>query len=171
MNGNAANGHPQQGAGRGPLQVLVYRLAASDVETGIVDRLAMLEERGAVRALDVAVVTREGEDAFTTEDLALPGDRPSMGTLVPVVLGLEAPEGAQDDTDRAGFGPTDGLAEIDDEIDDDGLLDLTDDLEPGESALVLVLELTWLADLSGAVETAGGELLAEGLIPEGSPDL
>jgi uncharacterized membrane protein len=50
-------------------------------------------------------------------------------------------------------------------LSDDDVLDLAEDIPPGSSALFIVWEDLWAADLGRAVRNAGGEVLIGGRLP------
>jgi hypothetical protein len=141
----------------GPVQVVIFALEEPRFDGAILDQIAALEDEGTVLLLDAAVVVRESEVEFTTYDLEAAGfeDRPLIGTLVGVLLGLS---GAVDASSNGKGDPDLDLSE------GTVMTDLAEVLEVGEAAGVLILEQTWAAGLHGAIRDKGGFILAEALI-------
>jgi uncharacterized membrane protein len=63
------------------------------------------------------------------------------------------------------FDQLDELGDLGDVLSDDDVLALADDIPPGSSALFIVWEDLWAADLGRAVRNAGGEVLIGGRVP------
>jgi hypothetical protein len=99
-----------------------------------------LVDRGLVRVIDLAFVTKE-EDG--TVNAALIADLDHDGTLDLVKFeGASSGILAQDDYDEAGAA-----------------------LQPGASAAILIYENSWAAPFVAAVRGSGAELVASGRIP------
>jgi uncharacterized membrane protein len=142
----------------GPIQIMVFALDEPELDSTILDQIAALEDEGIALLLDAAVVVRESEDEFATYDLEAAGfeDRPLIGTLVGMVLGLTA----ADEVSGNGF-----ASDLDLDLSESTVLtDLAAELQIGEAAGVLVFEQTWAAGLMGAIRDRGGYIIADGLV-------
>jgi dihydroorotase-like cyclic amidohydrolase len=101
--------------------------------------LVDLVERGIIRVLDLAFITK-GEDGS--------------------VAGLEISEVADQVEEMKVFeGASSGL------LSDDDTAEAAEALEPGTSAALLVYENSWAGPFAAAVRRSGGQLVANGRIP------
>ncbi|MGH2983628.1 MAG: DUF6325 family protein [Solirubrobacterales bacterium] len=101
--------------------------------------LVDLVERGIIRVLDLAFITK-GEDGS--------------------VAGLDIAELGQNDEQLRMFeGASSGL------LSDDDTAEAAEALEPGTSAMLLVYENRWAAPLASAARRSGAQLVATGRIP------
>lgn len=124
----------------GPVDYLVVEFPSGQANfTGeIAQELVRLVDAGAIRLIDVVILTKDAEgeiDAIEIEDL---------GELGPLVE-LESE-----------------LAEL---LAAEHLVNLAVAMEPGAVAGVLVYENLWAASFASAVRRAGGRLIADGRIP------
>ena len=123
----------------GPIDYILVEWPVRQPNGEVAPHLVDLVERGLIRILDLALITK-GEDGSVAgielEDL---GDG---------ALELSVFEGASS-----------GL------ISDDDLGEAGNALEPGTSAALLVFENTWAAPFAAAVRRSGGQLVASGRIP------
>ena len=123
----------------GPIDYILVEWPGRQPKGEVAPHLVDLVERGLIRILDLALITK-GEDGSVAgielEDL---GDG---------ALELSVFEGASS-----------GL------ISDDDLGEAGNALEPGTSAALLVFENAWAAPFVSAVRRSGGQLIASGRIP------
>lgn len=124
----------------GPIDYLVVEWPAGKQPSGEgMPHLADLAERGVIRILDLAFMTK-GEDGS--------------------VAGLDLNMLAEQDPQLTIFeGASSGL------IGDDDIAEAGAALEPGASAALLVYENTWAAPLATALRRSGAQLVANGRIP------
>jgi uncharacterized membrane protein len=121
-----------------PVEYIVIDFPGNRFDGSIVPALVDLVDKRTVRILDLVFVKKDGDgsvDCFEFDQLAELGD----------------------------FGALDGDAG--DVLSDDDVLALADDIPPGSSALFIVWEDLWAADLGRAVRNAGGEVLIGGRLP------
>lgn len=125
----------------GPVDYLIVEWPPGKEPTGEgLGMLADLTERGLIRVIDLAFVTKE-EDG-TVRGLAIT-DVDSDGTLDLVQFeGASSGLLGDDDYEEAGAA-----------------------LEPGTSAAILVYENRWAAPFAGALRRSGAQLVASGRIP------
>ncbi len=124
----------------GPVDYLVIEFPAGQANfTGeIAEEVVRLVDAGAIRLIDVVILTKDAEgeiDAIELEDL---GD---LGPLVEAESELAELLAAEE------------------------LLNLAVAMQPGGVAGVLVYENLWAASFGSAVRRAGGRLIADGRIP------
>lgn len=132
MNGNDLNE-------MGPIDYIVVEWPGRQPNGEVAPHLVDLVERGLIRILDLAFVTKD-EDGN--------------------VAGLEISELAGEVAELSVFeGASSGLLS-DEDIDEAGRV-----LEPGTSAALLIFENTWAGPFAAAVRRSGGELVASGRIP------
>jgi hypothetical protein len=123
----------------GPIDYLVVEWPGRQPTGEAAPLLLDLVDRGLIRVLDLAFVTK-GDDGSVT--------RLEISNLGEEVEELKVFEGASS-----------GLL-ADDDVDDAG-----EALDPGTSAALLVYENVWAAPFAAAVRRSGGQLVASGRIP------
>jgi uncharacterized membrane protein len=123
----------------GPIDYIVLEWPGRQPNGEAAPHLVDLVDRGLIRIIDLAFVTK-AEDGS--------------------VAGLELSElGEQVEQFAAFAGASSGL------LGEDDLNEAASALEPGTSAAVLVYENRWAAPLAAALRRSGGELVASGRIP------
>jgi uncharacterized membrane protein len=130
----------------GPIQVLVVGFDRPTFSGEVLAEFTRLRDAGIVRLVDLLVVSRTEEGAFET--LALPeGVEADFGDLAAQVLGQA--ENARKPGAQAA------------EIDANSTWSLTDAIPRGSTAAVALIEHTWAASLTEAIQHAGGTFLDE----------
>ncbi len=119
-----------------PSDLLVIGFAGETVPQSVRDHLDAALQSGVVRLLDLLAVTRDADGAVRLVE---------REELDPRFGDLDVPE--------------QGL------VGEDDVMDAAEDLDPGQTALVVLLEHVWARELTAAVRTEGGELLAAHRIP------
>ena len=119
----------------GPIDYVVLEWPRDVTPTGVVDHIIDLVDRGIVRVLDIAFISKD-------ED----------GNIV-----------ALDVSDHDSFAPFEGASSG--ILADEDLEDAGEALEPGTAAAVLVWENRWAAPLATALRKSGAQLVASGRIP------
>jgi uncharacterized membrane protein len=123
----------------GPIDYVVLEWPGRQPNGEAAPHLVDLVDRGLIRIIDLAFVTKDEDGS---------------------VAGLELNElGEQVEQFAAFAGASSGL------LGDDDLNEAANALEPGTSAAVLVYENRWAAPLAAALRRSGGELVASGRIP------
>lgn len=123
----------------GPVDYLVIEFPGNRMTGEGLPLLVDLVERGIIRILDLAFVTKAADGSVTAMEI---GDFDGDG-----VLDLAVFEGASS-----------GL------LDEGDLTDAGEVLEPGNSAGILVYENVWAAPLARALRRGGAEVVAGGRI-------
>ena len=124
----------------GPIDYVVLEWQGELPATGEVQPLLLdLVDRGIVRILDIAFVTKDPDGSVVALD---------VGDLKQVAAAFADFEGASS-----------GLLGFED------LQEAAAALEPGTSAAVLVWENRWAAPVAAALRRSGGQLVASGRIP------
>jgi Family of unknown function (DUF6325) len=130
----------------GPIQVLVVGFDRPTFSGEVLAEFTRLRDAGIVRLVDLLVVSRTEEGAFET--LALPeGVEADFGDVAARVLG-QAENSAQPAAQTA-------------KVDAASTWSLTDAVPIGGTAAVALIEHTWAASLSEAIQHAGGTFLDE----------
>ena len=134
----------------GPVQVLVVGMDRPTFSGEVLAEFTRLRDAGIVRLVDLLVVSRTEEGAFET--LTLPeGVEADFGDLAARILGQT----------ESSAGPEAEAAEVDPTPDPAPTWSLTDAIPMGSTAAVALIEHTWAAPLSEAIQRAGGTLLDE----------
>ena len=123
----------------GPIDYVLVEWPGKQPTGEAAPHLVDLVERGIIRVLDLAFITK-GEDGS--------------------VAGLEISEVADQVEEMKVFeGASSGL------LSDDDTAEAAEALEPGTSAALLVYENSWAGPFAAAVRRSGGQLVANGRIP------
>jgi hypothetical protein len=124
----------------GPIDYIVMEWQGELPATGEVQSLLLeLVDRGIIRILDIAFVTKGPDGSVAAVD---------VGDLEQVAAAFAVFEGASS-----------GLLGFED------LQEAAAALEPGTSAAVLVWENRWAAPVAAALRRSGGQLVASGRLP------
>jgi hypothetical protein len=123
----------------GPIDYILVEWPGRQPNGEVAPHLVDLVDRGVIRILDLAFVTKDEDGTVAGLELSDLGDGAGE---------LEVFEGASS-----------GL------LGDDDLTEAAAALEPGTSAAILVFENTWAAPFAAAVRRSGGQLVASGRIP------
>jgi hypothetical protein len=134
----------------GPVQVLVVGFDQPRFSGEVLAEFTRLREAGIVRLVDILVVTRTGDSTFEIVEApeGLPAD---LGGLAAEVLGQPADTGLEATKIAEQPAGTEGAA----------TWSLADAIPVGGTAAVALIEHTWAAPLSAAIQRAGGTLLDE----------
>ena len=126
----------------GPVDYMVVGFPAdkANFSGAMVDELKKLMDSGAIRMLDLMMVTKSEDGTVEAAELrdhdeSDVGELRSLEAELSLLLALE-------DVERVGA-----------------------DLEPGSAAAVLVWENTWAGPLGSAIRHSGGQLISTGRIP------
>lgn len=123
----------------GPIDYVLVEWPGRQPTGEAMPHLIDLVDRGLIRILDLALVSK-GEDGS--------------------IAGLEIAELGDAGAEFAAFaGASSGL------LSDDDLAEAGNALEPGTAAALLVYENSWAAPFAAAVRRSGGQLVASGRIP------
>ena len=123
----------------GPIDYIIVEWPGRQPNGEAMPHLIDLVDRGLIRILDLAFITKDAEGS---------------------VAGLEISELGEQAEEFALFaGASSGL------LSDDDMGEAAQALEPGTSAALLVYENSWAAPFATAVRRSGGQLVASGRIP------
>jgi uncharacterized membrane protein len=123
----------------GPIDYLVLEWPGRRPSGEAVPHLVDLIDRGLIRIVDLAFVSKDEDGTVAGLELSELGE-----AVEEFALFAEASSGL---------------------LGDDDLAEAANALEPGTSAAVLVYENRWAAPLAAAVRRSGGQLVASGRIP------
>jgi hypothetical protein len=123
----------------GPIDYLLVEWPGRQPNGEAIPYLIDLVDRGLIRILDLAFITKDAEGTVAFLDIEEVG-----AEVVELAVFEGASSGLLDDGDRS---------------------DAADVLEPGTSAALLVFENAWAGPFAAAVRRSGGQLVASGRIP------
>jgi uncharacterized membrane protein len=123
----------------GPIDYIVLEWPTEPSGDEVVPLLVDLVDRGIIRILDVAFVSKDEDGTVTAIEI---------GDLGPAAAAFGVLEGASSGV-----------------VDDEDLREAASVLEPGTSAAILVWENRWAAPVAIALRRSGGQLVASGRIP------
>jgi Family of unknown function (DUF6325) len=123
----------------GPIDYLLVEWPGRQPNGEAAPHLIDLVDRGLIRIIDLAFITKEEDGSVSGLELA------DLGGEVAELAIFE--------------GASSGL------LSDEDIGEAAGALEPGTSAALLVFENTWAAPFAAAVRRSGGQLVASGRIP------
>jgi Family of unknown function (DUF6325) len=123
----------------GPIDYVLVEWPGKQPEGEIAPHLVDLVDRGLIRILDLAFLTKGEDGTIAALEIADLG-----GEVAELAVFEGASSGLLDEEDHEQAGTA---------------------LEPGTSAALLVYENTWAAPFATAVRRSGGQLVASGRIP------
>ena len=149
----------------GPIQMVLFGFERTDRFSGDITReLERLSAKGVIRIIDVLFVMKDETGEITAlEGSPLSEDeRIEFGAVIGGLLGMGAGgiEGAIEGAVEGALVATEkhyGLTWSD-------VQEMSDGLEPGTAAAVLLFEHTWATDFAANVMDAGGYMLAQGFL-------
>ena len=125
----------------GPVEVLVFSFPGSKFNGGILAELEKLTSAGTITVIDGVFVTRDPAGDVTFVEFEELSDNADAARLAGLLDQLESL------------------------ISDEDILDLADDLSPGDSEAILVFEHTWAKPFRDAIVGSGGILTGEMRFP------
>jgi uncharacterized membrane protein len=145
----------------GPIQIMVVGFEDGEFSGEILAELRRLREHDIVRLVDLLFVAKDenGEIAAVEHSDLAPDEAEAFGALAGALLGL----GAAGD-EGAVAGAVAGAEAVDERgsvIDPDDVWYLADEIPPGSSAGIALLEHRWAVPLRDAIERAGGHTVAD----------
>ena len=148
----------------GPMQLIVIDFDNAKTKTGVKKALKALSEKGMIRIIDIAYVSKSVQDNITVvkgtelDDV----EKIELGAAIGALIGLGAAgeEGAEAGLEIGAY----EYSQRDFGADMSELENLAEALPKGSSAAMLIIEHLWLKEFKDAVMNAGGELLAQAFI-------
>jgi hypothetical protein len=124
----------------GPLEILVVAFPTTEPGAEVAQALAAAQTAGDVRVIDLLIITKSAGGELDFADLAdLEGIEDAAADLLAMeMLGLLA---------------------------DEDIAEVAQLLDPGTSAVAVLVEHTWARGLADAVAASGGELVGAARIP------
>lgn len=139
----------------GPVQLMVIGFDHPNFRGEIATELERLSELGLVRVLDALVVSKDADGAVTELELSqlTTAEAQELGATVGALIGLGAAgeEGAVVGAEVGAAAAADGHI-----LDDLDAFDVLDEIEPGTTAAVVLIEHRWSIGLRDAIGRAGG---------------
>jgi hypothetical protein len=159
----------------GPLQFVVLGVRGPEQEKAVAERLRSLNERGAIRVVDMIYATKQDDGTWREVRISGMGEeeRKQLGTVVGALIGL-------------GYGGTDGARagaeymrtrdgrpilefaehEYGENLQEirDHLRDIAQDLPPGATVAVALIEHTWMPKFREELLKKGVFVLGSGMI-------
>jgi uncharacterized membrane protein len=142
----------------GPVQILTVGFDEPNFTGAIIDEVNRLRAHDIVRLIDVLVVAKDDDGNVTQIEIS---DRPELekyGAVVGALLGLGAAgeEGAAAGAVAGAEAMADGKM-----YDADEVWVLADEIPPGTTAAICMLEHRWAIPLREAIMDAGGTVLVD----------
>jgi uncharacterized membrane protein len=152
----------------GPMQLIAIGFESNENFRGdILRELDEVNNRGVIKLLDLLFVIKDQDGEVTSLEMSdlTEAEEIEYGALIGGLMGLGA-GGAEGATGGMEAGIL-AAAENSIGLTAEDVQRLADDLEPGTSAAILLIEHTWAVGLKAALKAAGGHPLMQGfLTPE-----
>lgn len=149
----------------GPVHLLVIGLDSSELKGQIARELHRASESGTIRVLDALAIQRTpsgGVVSLGASDLT-PDQRIVYGAVIGGLMGFGATgtdEGASEGAEAGAL----AFANRNFGMSGSDIRAIADDLPPGATALMVLLEHRWAIPLKEALQSAGGVVLAQGIV-------
>jgi uncharacterized membrane protein len=164
-----------------PLQFVFLGLRGEEQRSEVTKTLRSLSDRGAIRVLDIAYMTKQEDGTFTpVQEYTTMTDqeRQQLGTAVGALVGLGygglyggkpgAKMGAQVGAQMGAEGVVASFAQEDfgESVQDvrDHIRDLAADVPPGATCAIALIEHRWMLDIKDQLQRAGITVLGSGMI-------
>jgi uncharacterized membrane protein len=139
----------------GPVQLLVIGFDHPNFRGEVAQELERLSDLGLVRVLDALVVAKDADGTVTKLELSqlTTAEAEELGATVGALIGLGAAgeEGALAGAELGAAAAADGHL-----LDDIDALDVLEEIGPGTTAAVILIEHQWSIPLRNAITRAGG---------------
>jgi len=139
----------------GPVQLLVIGFDHPNFRGEIAEELERLSELGLVRVLDALIVAKDADGTLTKLELSqlTTAEAQELGATVGALIGLGAAgeDGAIAGAEIGAAAAADGHL-----LDDVDALEVLDEIAPGTTAAVVLIEHQWSIPLRNAITNAGG---------------
>ena len=149
----------------GPVQLFVIGLDNEKLQGQVSRELHRASEAGQIRVLDALAIQKSKEGAITTlsgSDLT-PEQRMEYGAIVGALMGYGA-TGTEEGLEVGAELGAERFATHNFGLSTDDIHAIGDDVPPGSTALIVLIEHLWALPLKEAVEQAGGLVLAQGMV-------
>jgi uncharacterized membrane protein len=145
----------------GPIQLLVVGFEDGKFSGEILAELRRLREHDIVRLVDLIFVARGEDGEFeAVEHSDLPAEEAeAFGALAGALLGLGA--AGEEGMEAGALAGAEAVDERGSVIDPESVWYLADEIPPGTSAGIALLEHRWAIPLRDAIERAGGHSLVD----------
>jgi uncharacterized membrane protein len=142
----------------GPVQLLTVGFDEPNFSGAIMDELKRLREHDIVRLVDVLIVAKDDDGHITQVELSDKPELQEYGALAGALLGLGAAgeEGAEAGAVAGAEAMADGQM-----YDPDEVWVLAEQIPPGMTAAIAILEHRWAIPLRDAIMNAGGAVLVD----------
>lgn len=153
----------------GPIQFIVIGFRGNQFRGEILPELEALVKSKLIRVIDLLVVRKDEDEeveVFQASTLS-EAERADLAALAGALVGLGAAgvEGAE----LFAEANVESLAERDYfGFDEEDIEEIIEDLPDNSTAAVLLFEHAWAIPFKQAIQRAGGELIAQGLISSGA---
>ena len=142
----------------GPVQLLTVGFDEPNFTGAALDELKRLSEHDIVRLVDLLVVAKDDDGNVTQIEIS---DRPELekyGAVVGALLGLGA--AGEEDAEAGAVAGAEAMADGK-MYDSDEVWVLADEIPPGTTAAICMLEHRWAIPLRDAIIDAGGTVLVD----------
>lgn len=149
----------------GPVQFVVVGLPNENLKGQIARELYRASDKGAIRILDALAIQKRTDGTIASlggSDLS-PDQRLQYGAVVGALMGLGA-TGTEEGAEAGAALGAEAFAQQNFGLSDQDIRGMANDLPPGTTALLVLFEHRWAIRLKEAVQSAGGMMLAQGMV-------
>jgi len=163
----------------GQIEMIVCRFKDIEADKQPLKQLTDLHGEGVTRVVDLLLIRKDEAGGITPLDMKGlgPSDKIEYGSVITPLISEEAapnqgaapiaaPKGDAVEDGRAEDSGTEAqAAEMSNGMSPSNLRETVDQLSPGETAALLMIEHSWAAGFQDAISQAGGEVAARGFLP------
>jgi uncharacterized membrane protein len=149
----------------GPVQLFLIGLDNEKMQGQVSRELHRASEKGDIRVLDALAIQKTNDGAIITlggSDLT-PEQRMEYGAIVGALMGYGA-TGTDEGIEAGAEVGADRFASHNFGLSADDVQSIADDIPPGTTGVIVLIEHLWALPLKDAVEQAGGVVLAQGMV-------
>jgi uncharacterized membrane protein len=149
----------------GPVQFVVIGLQNDKMKGQVAREIHAASQKGLIRVLDALAVqkTKDGSIVSLGASDLTPNQRMEYGAVVGALMGLGA-TGTEEGLEAGAELGADAFAQQNFGLTDEDIQEIADDIPPGTTAVFVLFEHRWAMRMKEAVATAGGMVLAQGMV-------
>lgn len=148
----------------GPIQIIAIGLD-NDKQRGEVAReLRAASDNGVVRVIDLLAIRKEQDGSIISlgaSDLS-PDQRMEYGAIIGGLLGFGA--AGEEGAEMGAVAGAEAFSEHTFGLSDDDIHAFAEDIPPGKTVVMMLVEHLWAVPLKEAIQRAGGVVLGQGMV-------
>ncbi len=148
----------------GPVQILAIGLDNDKQRGDVARELWAASDKGTIRVIDLLAIRKEQDGSIISlgaTDLS-PDQRMEYGAVIGGLMGFGA--AGEEGAEVGAVAGAEAFSERTFGLSDDDIHDLADDIPPGKTAVMMLVEHLWAVPLKEAIQRTGGVVLGQGMV-------